>query len=280
MRSFLAVAALCTLVRGVADFSEDYDAVTIYFKRSNQVGAFLGSDSSGMILQKVTFDDPNYGTSSGYIIQGPSSETQKCLAAHYDKLAKRDSSASFGGDRDQFAVLSASVNPTNPPLYSKVCVGNDGNGHIDDATNKEVWEINEEDCAGSTSSNSDIKENAVKTTTDDSSSTSSCGKPAWWVRRHPGYVTDLGHTECKSALDSSSRSRKMMRRSRAERHSGLAAAKRSSTCYTIHPLNHLKDMSTLGLTGSSTTGYGGAGAVNIAVADDTSANQQWTITAL
>ncbi|KAL8277431.1 hypothetical protein RQP46_010153 [Phenoliferia psychrophenolica] len=257
----------------------------IYFERDTQVGAFLGDDTSGMILQKVTYDDPNLGSVTGYIIEGPTSSTQKCLAAQwnfdttYRSMQKRA--------RDEYAV----------PY--ECALGSDGNGNIDTGTAKEVWIINEVDCAGSSSSATtssaaagatasvgvsvslDVKLDAVEATdstttttaaSSTSSSTATCPKEGWWLYRHQEYIEKYNHPECKSVLAAyeATLSRKMVRRSRHAEQARHMRAKRASSCYVIHPVDHLIDMTTLSLSGTSTTGFAGAGAIEIAYADDAS----------
>ncbi|KAL8287533.1 hypothetical protein RQP46_003391 [Phenoliferia psychrophenolica] len=326
MRSFIVVAALLALARGSdLDFTAEDASVSdwstgsyliqnvetgknIYFDRTDQVGAYVGSSQAGMILQKVSYEDTNYGHVSGYILEGTTSDTQKCLAAQWNfdttyKLGKRA--------RDQYAV------------GYECQLGSDGNGNIDSDTSKEVWIINEVTCAGSSSSSDASTSNnyqedfaVVKASSDEATTTAAAtddsassvnwatwkaeatqsvdrNDPSTWVCQHPGpwlyahseYVSY--HPECKDDLASYRATlSRMSRRSRAGRHADLARrsasapAKRSASCYTIHPLNHLKDMETLALSGVATTGFGGAAAINIAIADDTSASQQWTISAL
>ena len=65
--------------------SPHWSSSQIYFERNseNQLGAHVGSSTAGVILEHVQFNDPAYDDESvsGYIIEGPSSDTDKCLAA-------------------------------------------------------------------------------------------------------------------------------------------------------------------------------------------------------
>lgn len=77
------------------------------------------------------------------------------------------------------------------------------------------------------------------------SSPKHCRHPAWWIHRHPEYVTKQGHSECAHAL----KSRKMKR--------SHELSKRGDTCYHIVATDHLFDEVARALHGSQLSTPGG-----------------------
>ncbi|KAL8293108.1 hypothetical protein RQP46_000802 [Phenoliferia psychrophenolica] len=111
-----------------------------------------------------------------------------------------------------------------------------------------------------------------------------CQHDGKWLARHENdYIVKLGHVECISVLDAYKSSLKnMAKRSHKTLHAELARRaleQRASSqeYFTIHPINHLSDMTTLALGGSSATGFADMPAVLLEIADDTDKSQWWTI---
>ena len=111
-----------------------------------------------------------------------------------------------------------------------------------------------------------------------------CKHPGWWLARHPGYISDgeTPHPECKDDLIDYWRQvwakrRRLARRSRHQSLRRRMLETRGQTVYTIITADHLYDMTTKALTGSSMSTYGGYTSTALADWDEEDPSQQWTV---
>lgn len=303
------ISELVSIVESTVTFSTANYVITnvgtgknLYFARDGTVGTYTGDSTVGVNLEKVTYSDVSGKSVTGMVVSGTTSDTLKCLAAQWNFKTPA---------RDEYAVpyecqLGSNGNGQNNQDTNKgLWVFNEVtcSGSTDDSSSTVDVGVQLNAKVASSSSSDDSSDDSSATTTAEPTATSTddsewapsttqsvdkqdqstwvCQHPGWWLYAHQGYVTEGGHVECADDLAAYKATlSRMTRRSRADLHSEIArrsVAKRSSKCYTIHPLNHLADMKTLALTGNSDTGFASTPALNLAYADDTDPVQQWTV---
>ncbi|GAA6025735.1 hypothetical protein JCM11491_000711 [Sporobolomyces phaffii] len=113
-----------------------------------------------------------------------------------------------------------------------------------------------------------------------------CRHPGWWLDRHPKYVTEAGHIECKSDLEdyrqqqkkrelgfqSHERMHKRNKRNLAEKRGS------SSQRVCIVAVDHATDMHQRAITPSVIDTFGGYKSVALANFDDSDEAQHWIVT--
>ncbi|GAA5837745.1 hypothetical protein JCM3766R1_000572 [Sporobolomyces carnicolor] len=109
-----------------------------------------------------------------------------------------------------------------------------------------------------------------------------CRHPGWWLARHSKYVDN--HPECASDLAAymkdhpdSPAARRLARRAA---HHDLAEkfSKRGQQSYYIIAVDHILDMSTRAVAGSSVSTFGGYTSTTLSLWNQGDASQMWTIT--
>ncbi|KAL8292802.1 hypothetical protein RQP46_001414 [Phenoliferia psychrophenolica] len=293
----------------------------LYFDRVGTVGLYTGPSTAGVNLESVTYKDVTGTSVTGMVVSGTTSQTMKCLAAQWNfdyKLAKRARDEYAVPYECQLGANGNGMNnvDTNKGLWvfnDVDCPSGSGleidvNFAVNDKAAKNAASADSVDftSANKAAATTALKQAAVATPTAAPATTSTddaawvpkttqsvnvhdqktwvCQHPGWWLFAHSGYVTEGGHVECADDLAAyKATQRKMLRRSRADRHSVIAKrtfVKRDTKCYTIHPVNHLSDMKTLALTGNSDTGFASTPALNLAYSDDSAPIQIWQVTSL
>ncbi|ORY49724.1 hypothetical protein BCR35DRAFT_310774 [Leucosporidium creatinivorum] len=102
-----------------------------------------------------------------------------------------------------------------------------------------------------------------------------CRHPGWWLNNHPAYVTAAGHVECASDLKAYRAANKRSKRS----HHDLAKtlSKRGGQQFYILTQDHIYDMATRAVAGSSLSTYGGYTSTTLALWDKSDKSQIWTV---
>lgn len=109
-----------------------------------------------------------------------------------------------------------------------------------------------------------------------------CRHEGKWLNRHPKYVTEAGHVECKDELEAyraslKRRSHSSMAR-KYKRSSSLLQKRATSGRFCIIAEDHLKDMTTRAVGSSTVATYGGYTSQALVDWDASDINQQWDIT--
>ncbi|GAA5846131.1 hypothetical protein JCM3766R1_005645 [Sporobolomyces carnicolor] len=181
--------------------------------------------------------------------------------------------------------------------------------------------------SSSSSNNNNDESSSTKTTSDDTSSSSDdgpwkprqtktldksdrstwiCRHPGWWLARHPAYVHEAGHVECKDDLEaylaqqnnnkekrdvgfrSHERMHKRNKKRSLEQHAAPTspsssllekrASRSSSYRVCLIAVDHSLDMTTRAITPSVIDTFGGYKSVALADFDDSDENQHWIVT--
>ncbi|GAA6063520.1 hypothetical protein JCM10212_004733 [Sporobolomyces blumeae] len=117
-----------------------------------------------------------------------------------------------------------------------------------------------------------------------------CRHPGWWLDRHPAYVTEAGHVECKDDLEAYRASLKKRSSvvedgfaSHARMHRknkrALIEKRASSNRVCIVAVDHSLDMATRAITPSVIDTFGGYKSVALADYDESDESQHWIVTA-
>ncbi|KAL8276195.1 hypothetical protein RQP46_011407 [Phenoliferia psychrophenolica] len=304
--ALLPLAALFSVSRALSlDFSAQLTAITaaavspttgtyliknvgtgeyLYLARDGQVGAYLGSAKTGIHIQTMV----NAGI-TGVILKGTSSETLKCLASQWN--------FETGGARNQFAVpYECQIGSDGVGTYGDDSSGND--------SNKEFWVINAVKSVLSLSASATIgnttltgglslgfdglKSNIkVSDSSDDDDDDNPKTSKKTIKKASKKTKAKAAAKKAKAANSSkaanSTQSTKSKSSSRAVHHADVARsmieqrASKEPTYYTIHPVNHLGDMATLALAGTSATGFGDMPALELSLVDSTDKKQWWSM---
>ncbi|GAA5824332.1 hypothetical protein JCM5353_007028 [Sporobolomyces roseus] len=125
-----------------------------------------------------------------------------------------------------------------------------------------------------------IKEVDVSGVNKADKSTWICRHPGWWTARHPNYVYKAGHVECASDLEAYLKDHPSAARRLAKRASHHEMAqklqKKGQQTYYIIAVDHILDMSTRAIAGSSLSTFGGYTSTTLSLWDK-SPSQLWTV---
>ncbi|GAA6022754.1 hypothetical protein JCM11491_005569 [Sporobolomyces phaffii] len=107
-----------------------------------------------------------------------------------------------------------------------------------------------------------------------------CRHPGWWLARHSKYVDN--HVECASDLAAYLKDHPESARRLAKRasHHDMAAKlqKKSQQTYYIIAVDHILDMSTRAIAGSSLSTFGGYTSTTLSLWNQGDDSQLWTVT--
>ncbi|GAA5950587.1 hypothetical protein JCM3765_000541 [Sporobolomyces pararoseus] len=107
-----------------------------------------------------------------------------------------------------------------------------------------------------------------------------CRHPGWWLARHSRYVDN--HPECKSDLAAYLKDHPESARRLAKRasHHDMAKklAKKGQQTYYIIAVDHILDMSTRAIAGSSLNTFGGYTSTTLSLWNQGDDSQLWTVT--
>ncbi|GAA5916972.1 hypothetical protein JCM5296_004803 [Sporobolomyces johnsonii] len=298
-----------------------------YYLQNAQTGQYLYFDRPGDTTNLITGSSQNpitLGQDSAY---GQSGELWDTWSGTYLTGLEKCMSSQWGGDVDAAAVSYACKVGPNPDgtdtlevakqFWKLIPCGSDDDS--DDSSSSSSASSSSASASATASSSSQYEQLNVKVDSSDSAATASwssddssasatstssassatqsvnpedrstwvCRHPAKWLLRHPAYVTEAGHIECKTELEAAQAAQAAQRKRSLSSHQRMtkyrrsekrSLEKRDSQKVCIIAVDHATDMNFRALSSEVVTTAGDYLSVALADYDSSDEAQHWIVT--